>query len=212
MAQAAANAKPKPVKLFDRIGTYWDSRTANGREGLVLLDECIRRVASKDRDWDALARFVARSNMSNNAAKVKKIIRAAFGNDLTFKLDNKHPAGGRFVLNWEGAYALAGKNSYSMVKKAIEHGKSWDDKVFLKELGEVIPDLPKAAKTVDAATTTKAAKAMAKKLAELRNEGFDIGALIREAQALLATEHKANGDGSVTKQVVNGVEVITPKF
>ena len=75
------------AKLFDRIGSYWDSRTANGRDGLILLDECIRRTASKDRDWDALARFVARANMSNNAAKVKKIIRAAFGNQIVFKLD-----------------------------------------------------------------------------------------------------------------------------
>lgn len=210
MAQAAV--KTKTPKLFDRIGSYWDARTANGAEGLVLLDECIRRVASKERDWDALARFVARANMSNNAAKVKKIIRAAFGNDLTFKLDKNHPAGGRFTLGWQGAYALAGKNSYSMVKKAIEHGKSWDDKAFLKDLNDVIPDLPKAEKTVDAAAQTKAAKAMAKKLAELRDAGFNIGDLVREAQAELAKNPVANGDGSTTKQVVNGVQVITPNF
>ena len=210
MAQAAV--KPKTPKLFDRIGLYWDARTANGHEGLVLLDECIRRVASKERDWDALARFVARANMSNNAAKVKKIIRAAFGNDITFKLDKNHPAGGRFTLNWQGAYPLAGKNSYSMVKKAIEHGKSWDDKVFLKELNDVIPDLPKADKVVDAAAQTKAAKAMAKKLAELRDAGFNVGDLIREAQAELAKNPAANSDGSTTKKVVNGVTVIEPNF
>lgn len=175
-------------KLFDRIGNYWDQRTANGREGLALLDECIRRTASKDRDWDALARFIARANMSTNGNKVKKIIRAAFGNNVVFTLDKKHPAGGRFELKWEGPFNLAGSNTYTMVKKAIADGKSWDDKGFLADLSKVLPDLPKPAKTVDAAAQTKAAKALATKLAELRNDGFDIASIIREAQAELATK------------------------
>ena len=176
------------AKLFDRIGNYWDSRQANGRDGLVLLDECIRRAASKDRDWDALARFVARANVSSNAAKVKKIIRAAFGNNITFTLDKKHAAGGKFELKWEGAFPLSGSNTYTFVKKAIEQGKSWDDREFLKALGEVIPALPKKEKLITPAEQTKAAKAIATKLAELRKEGFDVAAIIREAQAELATK------------------------
>lgn len=175
-------------KLFDRIGNYWDTRTANGREGLALLDECIRRTASKDRDWDALARFIARANVTSNASKVKKIIRAAFGNNIIFTLDKKHPAGGRFELKWEGAFPLAGSNTYTMVKKAIEQGKSWDDKAFLLELGKVLPELPKKEKVVDAAAQTKAAKALATRLNDLRNAGFDIAALLREAQAELTTK------------------------
>ena len=200
----------KAPKLFDRIGSYWDSRTANGKEGLILLDECIRRTASKDRDWDALARFVARANMSNNAAKVKKIIRAAFGNNITFALDKKHAAGGRFELKWEGPFNLQGSNTYSVVRKAIEHGKSWDDKAFLAELTKVLPDVPKKEKTVDAATQTKEAKALAKKLGELRQAGFDLGALVREAQALLAAEQSAGA--GVEKKVVNGATVYEPEF
>lgn len=175
-------------KLFDRIGDYWDARTSNGREGLALLDECIRRTASKDRDWDALARFITRANATGNAPKVKKIIRAAFGNSLTYKVDKKHRAGGVFTMGWDGPFNLAGSNTYSMVKKAIADGKSWDDRAFLVELNAVLPETPKAAKVVDAAAQTKAAKTLATKLAELRADGFDIAAIIREAQAELATK------------------------
>lgn len=205
-------AQVKAPKLFDRIGSYWDSRTANGRDGLILLDECIRRTASKDRDWDALARFVARANMSNNAAKVKKIIRAAFGNQIVFSLDKKHAAGGRFELKWEGPFNLQGSNTYSVVKRAIEQGKSWDDKAFLADLSKVLPEVPKPDKTVDAATQTKEAKALAAKLKVLRDAGFDLGALVREAQSLLAANPQANADKSVGKKVVNGATVYEPAF
>lgn len=197
-------------KLFDRIGTYWDGRKANGVEGLALLDECIRRTASKDRDWDALARFVSRANESNNAAKVKKIIRAAFGNALVFQLDKKHPAGGRFTLTWEGPFPLAKSNSYGLVRDAIAKGVSWDDKGFLAELGKVIPSLPEKKKEVTEKATAKAADHLFKYIVERQAEGFDISAIMADVQSRLKA--KAAADAKVTKRVVNGVEVIEPNF
>lgn len=185
--------KPTEPKLFDRVGDYWSSRHENGHIGLSLLNECILRAASKNRDWDALARFVSRANMSNNKAKVVKIIRAAFGNDLTFKLDAKHPAGGVFVMKWEGAYPLAGKNTYSIVKKAIENHKSWDDKDFLAELTKVLPDLPKVEK--DKADKLSSWKTRAEKWA--KDEGITVEMLIATLQA----KPKA------TTEVINGLVV-----
>lgn len=208
-----ANAEKKPAtpKLFDRIGTYFDGRHANGREGLVLLDECIRRTASKDRDWDALARFVSRAGLSSSAPKVKKIVRAAFGNSLTFVTDKKHPAGGRFALSWEGAFPLAQSNTYSAVKKAVADSKSWDDKDFLAALSKVIPDLPKKEKVVSATAQTAAAKHLAKYLSERAAEGFSVGDIVKEAQALLAASAKPSAS-LVAKSVVNGVTVYEPSF
>ena len=175
-------------KLFQAIGSYWDSRQANGKEGLILLDQCIRRVASKDRDWDALARFVARANMSNNAAKVKKIIRAAFGNQITFTLDKKHAAGGRFELKWKDSFNLRGSNTYSVVMKAIEHGKSWDDKAFLLELGKVLPEVVKPVKEIDDKEEEKIVAALAKKFAELQQKGVNPQDIVRRAQAKFIAE------------------------
>ena len=204
--------KPAPTpKLFDRIGTYFDGRHANGREGLVLLDECIRRTASKDRDWDALARFMTRAGLSSSAPKVKKIIRAAFGNSITFVTDKKHPAGGRFSLSWEGAFPLAQSNTYSAIKKAVADNKSWDDKDFLAALSKIIPDLPKKDKVVSATAQTAAAKHVAKYLAERAAEGFSIGDIVKEAQALLVANAKPSA-GLVAKSVVNGVTVYEPSF
>jgi len=208
---AAAEKKPAQPKLFDRIGTYFDGRHANGVEGLILLDECIRRAASKDRDWDALARFVSRAGMSNNAPKIKKIIRAAFGNAIVFAVDKKHKAGGRFTLSWEGAFPLAQSNSYSLVKKAIADNKSWDDKDFLAKLSEVIPDLPKKEKTVDPKAQTAAAKHVATYLKAREAEGFSIGDIIKEMQAMLAAAKAPHVD-MVAKKVVNGVTVFEPQF
>jgi len=208
---SAAEKKAPVAKLFDRIGNYFDDRHANGVMGLVLLDECIRRAASKDRDWDALARFVSRAGMSNNAPKIKKIIRAAFGNNITFAVDKKHKAGGRFTLGWDGAFPLSGSNSYSLVKKAIADNKSWDDKDFLAKLSEVIPDLPKKEKIVTAAAQTAAAKHVQKYLKERQAEGFSVADIIKEAQALLAAD-KAATVNMVPKSVVNGVTVFEPQF
>jgi len=201
------NAAPK---LFDRIGTYFDSRHANGVDGLVLLDECIRRTASVSRDWDALARFISRANMSGSATKVKKIVRAAFGNQLIFTADKKHPAGGRFEMKWEGAFPLSGSNTYGYVKKAIADNKSWDDADFQKKIGEVIPNLVKKEKVVDAAAQTTKAKTIVRSLLAAKEEGFDVGPLMREIEALLVAAKKSSE--LVAKQVVNGVTVYEPKF
>lgn len=206
-----AEKKAPAPKLFDRIGTYFDGRHTNGREGLVLLDECIRRTASKDRDWDALARFVARAGMSSSAPKVKKIIRAAFGNSLTFVTDKKHPAGGRFSLSWEGPFPLAQSNTYSAVKKAVADSKSWDDKDFLADLSKIVPELPKKEKVVSPTAQTAAAKHVAKYLADRAAEGFSVGGIVKEAQALLAANAKPSS-GLVAKQVVNGVTIYEPSF
>ena len=185
--------KPVKVKLFDQVGAYWDGRHENGRLGLMLLNECILRAASKNRDWDALARFVSRANMSNNKAKIVKIIRAAFGNDITFTTDKSHPAGGKFVMKWEGAYPLAGKNSYSVVKAAIEKNKSWDDKDFLAELSKVLPGVEKVQK--DKADLLSAYKTRAEKWA--KDNGITVDMLIATLQA----KPKA------TSEVINGVTI-----
>lgn len=199
----SAVKKPATPKLFDRIGTYFDARHSNGVEGLVLLDECIRRAASTSRDWDALARFVSRANMSGSAAKVKKIVRAAFGNSLTFTTDKKHPAGGRFEMKWEGAFPLAGSNTYGYVKKAIADSKSWDDADLQKKIAEIIPDLPKKDKSIDAAAQTAKAKTLVRSLLAAKEDGFEIGPLMREIETLLAAAKKPSE--LVTKNVVNGV-------
>lgn len=169
---------PKKKKLFDQVGDFWNGVDHSSALGLVLLDECIRRTASKDRDWDALARFVARASMKGNRAKVVKIIRAAFGNSITYTTDKKHAAGGKFTLAWEGAFPLAGVNSYTHVKKAIADNKGWDDAAFLKALGEVILAPEKKAREVDEKAAAKVAKHVTDYLVARMKEGFNVGEVL----------------------------------
>lgn len=197
--------KVKKANLFDRIGTYFDNRRANGVEGLKLLDECIKRTA-QHRDWDALARFVARSSLAGQDAKVKKIIRVAFGDKITYKVDKKHKAGGVFTLGWEGSFPLSGSNTYGVVREAIGNNKSWDDKDFQKKLTEILGPAPKKERIVTEEAEKKVAKHLAKYMAERKAEGFNIGHILDLAQKeLKAMQSQAVG---VSKTVVNGATVI----
>lgn len=187
-----ANIKaPAAPKLFDQVNNYWDARHTNGQVGLTILDQCIRRTASKDRDWDALARFVTRSGASGNRAKVVKIIRAAFGDQLKFKADAKHPAGGVFSMGWEGAFPLRESNSYNSVTTAIKDGKSWDDRDFQKALNEVLPQPAPKQVEVTAAATEKAAKHVSDYIVAKMKDGFSSGEILKMVQATLKAQAKA---------------------
>jgi len=173
--------KPVNVKLWDQVGNLWAKHEENSKLGLVVLDKCIAKVA-KDRDWDALARFVGLANKVGQRAKVVKIIRAAFGDKLTYKMEKKHAAGGMFVIGWEGAFPLAGQNSYMAVKKAIAEGKGWDDAAFSKALNEVVAAPVKAARVVDDKQKAKIVKHMAEYILARVAEGFNQGELIAAMQ------------------------------
>lgn len=203
----------KEMSLESLVKGYWTARDKNSARGLALLDQCITRFAQHG-DWDHLSRFYVGALKVGQGPSVKRIIRAAFGQSVKFSLDSKHPTGGKFAkVNWPGvSFPLHESNTYSVVTKAVEQGLGWDSKAFQKALADVLPDLPKKAKTVDAATQTKEAKALAAKLKVLRDAGFDLGALVREAQSLLAANPQANADKTVEKKVVNGATVYEPSF
>ena len=181
----ADQAQPKAPKLFDRIGTHFDDRKQNGVEGLKLLDECIRRTASKDRDWDALARFVTLAARSGQAGRVKKIIRCAFGDKIKYASQAKHPAGGTFVMGWDGAFPLKGQNTYTMITKAIEDGVNWDDNKFQKALTEMLPEPIKAAPKVDDKAKAAAAKHLYDYVSEKVKAGMVQGELLDRVMAML---------------------------
>lgn len=134
----------KQVTLFQKVGAFWTTQQKSGNTGLRLLDECMRHTA-KHRDWDALARFVSRSG--TDRGKIGLIIKAAFGDTISYQADKKHDAGGRFSLKFEGEYPLDKSNHYGLIRKAVEDGKSFRSADFLKDLREAVgkPDpKPKA--------------------------------------------------------------------
>lgn len=201
------------MSLESKVRGFWTGRDKNSAYGLKLLDQCITRCAQHG-DWDHLSRFIVSAMKVGQGPAVKRIIRAAFGNHLIFSLDSKHPTGGKFTkANWPGvSFPLHESNTYSVVTRAVEKGLGWDSRVFQKALDEVLPKAEKPKKTVDAATQTKEAKALATKLKALREAGFDLAALVREAQALLSANPQANADKTVEKKVVNGATVYEPSF
>jgi hypothetical protein len=150
-------ARQKEKNLLGEVSAYFTTRDANGVKGLVLLDRCIRATA-ENRDWDGLSRFVTLSARAGHANRVKKIIRAAFGDKLIYKTSKQHATGGTFVMGWEAGAAFPLGNTYSVVAKAIEDKTPWDSVAFTKALSEVLPApvKPPAAKPDDKATLAAA--------------------------------------------------------
>lgn len=171
----------KIVALDTLVSSYWGARKQNGIEGLVLLNKCIERTA-KHRDWDAMARFLTAARQHGQGAKVARIIYAAFGDRITFRTNVKHPAGGTFVIGWEGEFDLKGSNTYGVVRQAVANGTPWDLVEFQKEL----PAKEKKVPEVTEAAYERAAKALARSIKDKKGHGFDAGKLINMIQAEMA--------------------------
>lgn len=187
-----AQAKAKAPSLDLQATEYWKGRTQNGAEGLVLLDKCIQRIATY-RDWDALSRFVVQARIHGQGAKVGKIIRAAFGDKLTFKADSKHPTGGNFIMGWEGVFPLKGSNTYGAVKDAIQKGLPFDHNSLQKEL----PTAEKKERVATPEATAKAVKHVMSYLDKLAAEGFSSGEILAAVQKELAAKAVAKGGALV---------------
>ena len=197
MAGRIKEADAAPVaKLFDRIGGYWDTRNASGVEGLALLNECIERTASKDRDWDALSRFVTAAGKNGQAGRVKKIIRAAFGDQIKYAPSKQHPSGGTFVMGWTGEFNLAGSNTYTVVRRAVEDKVNWDSNAFQKGLSEVLPEAIKPPVKVDDKAQAAAAKHLYEYIADKVKAGMDQATLMDAVAKML----KNNGPVVEAKQ------------
>lgn len=177
--------KNKGPSLDAQVKTYWQDRSASGVLGLKLLVTCIERTA-KYRDWDALSRFITQAGDNESArSKVVKIVRAAFGDSLTYKVNSKHDTGGTIVMGWEGSLDLSKSNTYGHVRDAARNGLSWHDKEFLK----LLPGPTPKAKDVNAVAHEKAGQHLAKYLLQREAEGFTIGDIIAQMQAEIKKAH-----------------------
>jgi len=194
----------KALSLDVQVQNLWASRKQNGVDGLALLHKCIERTA-KHRDWDALSRFVMAARQHGQGARVGAIIRAAFGNKITFKANSKHPTGGTFVMGWEGEFDLRGSNTYGAIREAVAKGMSWDD----KELGKVLPKADKNERKPTDEAVKKVVKHLKTYTDKLKADGFNVGEIIAALQKELAATSAPTG---VQKKVVNGVTILEPEF
>ena len=196
------------MNFVDQVNDYWGRRSANGAEGLALVVKLMTRFADHG-DWDALARFVIKAGQHGQGDKVKKIIRAGFGNHVTFKVNAKHPAGGEFIKQgWNGEkFPLRQSNTFGVVKAAVEKGLSWDDRAFQKEL----PGADKKTRTASEEATKKVVKHLQTYCDKLAADGFNVGEVLVALQKELAAK-KATASAPVQKSVVNGVTVYEPSF
>ena len=203
------------AKLIDRplaeqSVAFWAARGRTGAAGLVLLDKLMKNVA-EHRDWNGLAIFLKGAKAAKQDAIVKRIIFHVFGTNLVAKTVavDKHKSGISFVMKWDGALDLSQSNSYSVIRAAIDAGKSWDDLTLFKSLAKPEPKV----KTRDSARYASEGKALKNKFDKLRAEGLNIMDILKAAGVILSPLDVAPAErGLVEKSVVNGVTVYTPDF
>lgn len=153
----------------------------SGTEGLALLHKCIERVANH-RDWDALSRFYVSARKFGQGQRVADIIRAAFGQKISFRLNARHATGGTFSLKWDGQYDLERSNTYAVIRDAVARGISWDDKDF----GRLLPKQEKGKRIISDEAIQKTVNYLVRYLSNLDRDGFPIGEIISQTQKELA--------------------------
>jgi len=169
--------------LFVQAGDFWNKHVKLDKEGLVLLDKTIQRVVEY-RDWDALSRFISRAGMDK--PKVARIVRAAFGDSLTYKTDTSHSSGGVIKMKWPADQKFVLLNSYAHVMKAVAEGKAFNDAGLQKAIKPIKKEPNK-----DKAELLAAYKTRAEKWA--KENGITIGAMIAALQAKPTNEAGSNG-------------------
>ena len=139
--------------LNAKVKTYWTNRGKNAHVGLVMAHECIEHLA-RHRDWTPLSRFMTLAGADK--PKIALLVRAAFGDAVSYKVDKNHETGGRFTLNFEGEFPLHGRNAYGYVEEAIAQHKGYNSLDFLKKLREAVgqKDAAKAKEYLDHLTNT----------------------------------------------------------
>jgi hypothetical protein len=138
-----------------RNNTFWNGRGKSDKEGLVLLDEALTNLIEHN-NWSDLSRFVGRAGAlnANDRSKVMAVVRAAVGDQITYKKDPTHETGGKISLragmSWGDQTLL---NSYGVVRQAIVDNKGFRDAALHKELNGMKP--APAKKDVDVDKTAK---------------------------------------------------------
>lgn len=174
--------------LESQVKGYWTRRDKTSVQGLILVNSCIQRFAEHG-DWDHLARFYVGALKVGQGAAIGRIIRAAFGDKVKFKVDAKHSAGGKFTkVNWpDAAFPLHESNSYSLITEAIAANQGWDHKIFQKALSEALPTV-KAARVANDAAKAKVLKHLVSYTDKLKEDGFNVGEILEMLQKELVAK------------------------
>lgn len=202
MAQLKFEDKP----LNDQVASFWASRERSGKQGLALFIRLAENLANHG-DWNGLAHFMKGARAAKQDGIVRRLVYHTFGDMLVMKADKKHPSGFTFTKKWEGAFNLAGSNSFGLLRNAPA-GTTWDSPVLFKALIKPVAKV----KTVDPARYAAECKRLAKMLDKLAQDGLLVGDILAGADKLREVRNLPAGAGMVEKKVVNGVTILEPNF
>jgi hypothetical protein len=166
--------------LNKRVGQYWTNRQKLDTSGLTLLDECIRNLTDH-KNTDPFCRFISRASAlnSNDRTRVMSVVRAALGDQVTYKKDANHPSGGKITLRKGLKFAdVTLLNSYGIVQQAIEQKKGFRDADMHRTIKEQQP--APAPKDAD---VEKSAKHIVKYLSGLK--GVKPGLILHEVEKMM---------------------------
>lgn len=191
--------------LTTTVKTWWKNRERSATKGLVHMVATIHQIAGRDengdplRNWDPAATLLGLMGAdSNEGIHYRRILRAAFGNQITLRKDDKHETGFRFIFTDKipdgpkGAPVI--RNTFGLVQQAAERGVAFNSSNFQKKLKEALDEAePRTPQLWD---EKKAEKAVRNLLEKAEKEHFSVARLINmleeAAKPLLEEERKAN--------------------
>lgn len=188
------------LNLIQRINKLGTAADKVGKEGLTTLVEAMENISAFDkngapaRDWDALAHFCAVfQRREGDFSAIKRIIRAAFGKQLSMAKDPKHPSGWRFNFTEACAGGKKGapvwdNQGRSVIFAAIDKGHGFNASELQKPLKDMLKEEP-VAKVWDEKRVEAAAKRLAK---QVENEGLPIDILLAKVKEIMKAEAAMN--------------------
>jgi hypothetical protein len=125
-------AKTQMDKDMDAI---FASDTRTGKLALTTMAQLVIDLAGT-RNSDPLRRFITKARNHHHATftnVINLLVRCYFGEKMVVATkDDSHPTGTSVKLKFDGNPVA--KNGWGMVIGAIEAGKSYNDRAFLKQL------------------------------------------------------------------------------
>jgi hypothetical protein len=196
-------AKTQMDKDMDAI---FRSDTNTGKLALTTMAQLVIDLAGT-RNSDPLRRFITKARNHHHATftnVINLLIRCYFGDKmLTHAKDDAHPTGTSVKFKFDGNPVA--KNGWGMVIGAIQAGKSYNDRAFLKQLREHL-----SPEKVDAAVEAQVVAIQRKAVNLVKYLGTDakdvsIERVIAELRQAWKDEHPT---GIVSRNPTASAEVI----
>lgn len=204
--------------LTKTLKTWWSNREKSATKGLAHMVTTVNEITKKDSNGDPVRNWTPAATLlglmgadSNEGIMYRRILRAAFGAQITYRKDDNHASGYRFIFTEKIPDGPKGspviRNTFGMVMQAAEKGVPFNSKSFQKKLSDHLKEA-EGASTPQIWDDKKAEKAVSNLVERAKKDHFPVSRLRamfeEQIKPLIEAERKANAEAA--KNVVANID------